>query len=122
MPTQAFSLPAPTQGPTGQNIKVKISWYNPALGGVNCGHFVNGVCVSRMASGLPWQDYIGVAIACPMEVPFHTKIVIDGRSWECLDRGGAIKITPNGEYWVDMLLQQPIYKFGTVTDAVMYLP
>lgn len=74
-----------------------------------------------MASGLPWQDYMDYAIACPRELDFGTKIVVEGRTWECLDRGGAI--TYDGMYyWIDQLTQNPEYAYGTIKEAVVIRP
>ena len=74
-----------------QTVSVKMSWYNPALGGPNCLTFVNGECISRMASGERWQDWLGRAAACPPSWPFWTQIRLPGgEEFFCLDRGGAI--------------------------------
>ena len=95
---------------------VKISHYNPALGGVNCLSFIDGECVSRMANGERWQDWMDKAIACPVEIPFETKIMIGDEVWICKDRGGAIVF--DGEtYWIDQLTEIPKYRFGEVIEA-----
>ena len=100
----------------GEKILVKVSHYNPALGGVNCANFVAGECVSKMSSGKRWQDYMDYAIACPVELPFGTRIKIGDEIWECMDRGGAI--VRNGDvYWVDQLTEHARYPFGTVIEA-----
>jgi len=95
---------------------VKISHYNPALGGVNCANFVNGTCISKMSSGKRWQDFLDVAIACPVELPFGTRIRIGDEVWECMDRGGAI-VMEGDVYWVDQLTEHARYPFGTVIEA-----
>ena len=101
---------------------VKVSYYNPALGGTNCSNFVEGVCISNMASGYPWQDYMEYAIACPSELPFGTKIIVENqREWICMDRGGAI-VVEDGVYWIDQLTANPEYIFGSVVQAKMILP
>jgi hypothetical protein len=108
-------------GFSGQQIKIRASHYDPALGGVNCSRFVNGVCVSHMANGQPWQEFIGYAIACPPEWKFGTKLIIDGKTWECMDRGGAIQIE-NGIAWVDFLSHgKPFdgYGYGWIFDAIL---
>ncbi len=74
-----------------------------------------------MASGLRWQDYVGYAIACPPEWSFGTKLVVDGKTWECLDRGGKIQIV-NGIAWVDFLQEQADYSYGTLIDAILIQP
>jgi hypothetical protein len=105
----------------GKTILVKISHYEPAKGGVNCARFVDGECVSKMSSGLRWQDYMDYAIACPSELEFGTKLIIDGRIWECLDRGG--KIVFDGEYyWIDQLTENPKYSFGEIREATIIQP
>lgn len=110
-----------------QKIYVKISHYEPWKGGVNCGSFVNGECVSHMASGKHWQDYVEKAIACPKEVPFNTRIIVDGREWTCLDRGGAIiklfdeKLQAH-VFWIDELTKKASHPFGTVHEAILILP
>ena len=105
----------------GQNILVKISHYNPALGGVNCLNFVNGQCVSPMANGEDWRNWIDKAIACPAELPFETKIVIDGKEWVCKDRGSAV-VYDGTAFWVDMLTPTPEYSYGETVEAVAYMP
>ena len=77
--------------------------------------------MSKMSSGKRWQDYVDHAIACPDELPFGTKITVDGRTWECMDRGGAIVKTGN-VYWIDMLSVHALYPFGEIKDAIMVLP
>lgn len=105
----------------GQQIQIRASHYNPALGGVNCSRFVNGVCTSHMASGLRWQDYMNYAVACPPEWEFHTKLIVAGKTWECLDRGGAIKFV-DGIAWVDFLQEKADYPYGQIIDAILVYP
>lgn len=116
--TTAPILPQEAQG---RMITVKVSNYWPKLGGVNCSNFVNGACVSRMASGLPWQDYINSAAACPPEWPFHTQVMVNGQVWECLDRGGKIQIV-DGVAWIDLLQEHADYPFGTLINAEVIFP
>lgn len=125
--TPSLSIPLPKGG--GENVKVKVSYYWPPLGGTNCSQFVNGECISRMASGEPWQEWVDKAIACAPQYPFGTIFVIEGRVWICKDRGGAIQqITQyiQGKLfnvvWVDQLIEEPTVPFGTVVDAKVYLP
>lgn len=96
-----------------------MSHYEPAKGGVNCASFINGECVSRMANGERWQDYWGKnnTIACPKELPFGTEIILDGHSYTCRDRGGAINTLTGNIYWIDILTDNPPYSFGTVVQA-----
>lgn len=54
-----------------------------------------------------------------MQIPFGTKIIIGGQDYYCYDRGGAINYLGDGTFWVDMLVTQPVYSFGSVVEAVM---
>ena len=74
-----------------------------------------------MASGLRWQDYIGRAVACPPEWDFGTKLIVDGREWTCLDRGGAIQIV-DGIAWVDFLQEHANYPYGELVEATLVQP
>jgi len=109
----------PTPEPIQEDITVKISHYNPELGGVNCGHFVNGKCVSHLANGESWEKYIDTknVIACPQELRIGTKIKILGRVWVCRDRGGKITKTESGAYWVDMLTRDTVIPYGHEVEA-----
>jgi len=101
---------------------IRISYYNPALGGTNCGSWVNGTCVSNMAVGLPWKPWVGKAVACPQDWPFYTRVIIpDGTEWVCLDHGGAIKYV-NGTTWIDFLNYYPPYPFGSLVKAKIIFP
>jgi hypothetical protein len=102
-------------------VKVRVSRYDPALGGVNCFSFVNGECVSKMANGQRWQDWMGVAVACVPEWPFETKVIVAGRTFICKDRGGKIKYK-DGIPWIDMLLEVGLYPHGTIVDAEVIFP
>jgi hypothetical protein len=111
-------------GITGEQIQIRASHYDPSLGGVNCSRFVNGECVSRMANGERWQEFIDYAIACPPEWEFGIKLIVDGKTWECKDRGGAIQIV-DGIAWVDFLSSgTPFtgYRYGAIFDAVLVRP
>lgn len=100
-----------------------LSHYVPNRGGVNCGNFVRGKCISRMASGLAWQDWIGRAAACPMEFPFWTKIILPGGElFYCLDHGGAIVTRSDNVIWIDLLVDTPPVPFGTVVDVRVIQP
>lgn len=115
----AVMLEAGVFNQVGNQTRAKISWYWPPLLGVNCATARNGECVSRMASGQPWQDWVGRAVACPEEFPFGTVFVIDGRRWVCMDRGGAVKRVNSNLIWLDMLTSKPLYKYGTVVDVTI---
>jgi hypothetical protein len=103
---------------TSEIIQIRYSFYHPWLGGTNCSNFVNGECISNMASGRPWADYMEYAIACPPQWDFGTKLVAFGTIWECLDRGGAIQYI-DGIPFVDFLTAQPQLPFGTIFSVEM---
>ena len=99
-------LVLPTEDPSVNLIPIRYSYYQPWLGGTNCSNFVNGACISNMASGKPWLPYMEYAIACPPEWSFGMKIKAYGSVWECMDRGGAIKFV-DGIPWIDFLTEYP---------------
>lgn len=100
---------------------MRISHYTPWVGGINCFNFVNGECVSKMSNGERWQDWMNKAIACPPEIPFESKIIVDNIEWICKDRGGAI--TYDGyAYWIDQLTASPQYSYGQVVEAILIEP
>ena len=110
--------PAPEPGPivTGELVTIRYSRYDPALGGVNCSRFVNGICISNMASGKPWTPWMERACACPPEWAFGTVVILDGQRWECQDRGGKIKYV-DGIPWVDFLTRTPQYSYGQLVEV-----
>jgi len=61
---------------------------------MNCWQYdlANMTCVSDMASGLPWKAFLGIAVACPLDFPLGTKVIIPtlGREYICLDRGSMV--------------------------------
>ena len=98
-------------------IKVYVSHYVPWLGGTNCSNFQNGVCISHLANGQSWQNWVDKGAACVPEWQFGTKFRLqDGNIWTCVDRGGGIKII-NGIAWVDLLTAHTDYKYGSIQDA-----
>ena len=97
-------------------ITLRMSSYWPPLGGANCGQFIGGVCLSKMASGLAWQDWEGVGMACPEELEFGTKIKIGDQTWECQDLGGAI-VKIGDFYWVDLLTTNSPYDYGDIVEG-----
>ncbi|MBI4157641.1 hypothetical protein HY502_02230 [Candidatus Woesebacteria bacterium] len=103
---------------TGETILVRVSHYWPPLGDVNCSNFSKGKCISKMASGERWQEWVGKAIACPPELEFGTQILVGERIWVCLDRGGAIQIE-DGAFWIDMLIKKPLYDYGKFVEATI---
>lgn len=83
-------------------VQAKISHYVPWFGGPNCANFKDGRCLSRMASGLPWQNFVSRAVACPKDYPFWTRVYAFGQEWICLDRGGKI-VREGSLIWLDFL-------------------
>lgn len=114
-------VPHPRREPDAL-IQVKVSWYNPELGGPNCFRFVNGYCQSALANGERWEDNYGVALACPREFEFGTVIEFGGKRGVCKDRGGKIVQVGYKLYWVDQLLRQPDFAFGTQLVASVWYP
>ena len=116
--TPASAMPANPEGDliTSQYITARYSRYDPALGGVNCSRFINGVCISRMASGLHWAPYMETACACPPQWKFGTIVYLNGKRWECLDRGGKIKYVDSIP-WVDFLTRTPQYSYGQLVTV-----
>lgn len=108
---------------------LRISWYDPALGGTNC----DSDC-SMMASGDKVASWIGGrdgihAAACPRELGWRhgEQFVINDTVFECRDTGGWINCYDPGEYdpalkqtadrrycWVDLLGDWGI-PYGTLT-------
>ena len=106
----------------GNTITIRYSHYWPPLGGVNCSRFVNGQCLSRMASGERWQDWIGRAAACPIEWPFWTRVLLDGQEWICLDRGGKIVYGSDDIPFVDFLTGKAAYSHSALVQVQVVIP
>ena len=121
LPT-ATAEPEPTVTATaeheGQRVQVRLSHYWPPLLGVNC-HPANvhsGQCHARLY-GKEWQEWVGVGLACPMEWPLGTEWHIPalGKTFICVDRGGAIQSLEDGSVFVDLLQPDiPYVHNGTV--------
>lgn len=83
----------------------RYSYYWPPLGGDNtAGDY------DTMASGHRWLDYVGVAVACPLEFPLGTRFITEFGDYQCLDRGSAITWLSDGSFWLDFL--EPEQRFG----------
>ena len=106
-----------TQSP-GKEIKVKISHYNPKLGGPNCFSFVDGECISSLSNGEKWETYFETndTIACPIELDFGTRIMLNDTIYTCRDRGGEILMAGEA-YWIDILAENVPYAYGEVRTA-----
>jgi len=76
---------------TVYQVPVRFTSYRPWEGGINCFTFQNGYCESAMSSELRWENFVGIAAACPPEWPLGTWVEAPGiGAWVCLDRGGAV--------------------------------
>ncbi len=105
----AVDISAATPG----NKPLKISWYDPRLGGVNC----DGDC-STMASGVKvTPDRYGRTAACIPEWTRARKVIVipGAGEFECLDTGGAIKEHPDF-IWIDLMVTSLPIPFGTLVD------
>jgi len=92
-----------------QEKPLKISWYDPILGGINC----DSDC-STMATGTKvTEERYGNTAACIREWTGKTVVIEGLGEFECLDRGGAI-IEHEGYIWIDLLLHEPLVPFGTL--------
>lgn len=102
-----------TLGATPGGKPLKISWYDPALGGVNCDHDC-----TTMASGVRvTPDRYGRTAACIRSwTAARRVVVIPGiGEFECLDTGG--KIQEHADYiWIDLMLKAPAVPFGTLVQ------
>lgn len=107
---------------------LRISWYDPSLGGTNCDHDC-----TTMASGDKVASWLGgrggvYAAACPRSDGWHhgKRFVLDGTIYECRDTGGWINCYQPGQYdpalkrqadmaycWVD-LLNNSSYGYGNL--------
>ena len=107
-----------------RTITARMSWYYPNLGGTNCGvPLVNGQCNARMASGQPWQSWVGLAAACPRELPFYSVIQLPGgERFVCLDRGSKIVTLPDSSIWLDLLVEVPPVPYGSMVQVEAIYP
>ena len=122
-------VPHPRRQPDSL-IVVKISRYDPQLGGTNCFRWGNGTCLSNLANGEDWRVNYEIAIACPSSFPLRdwengipgAIIEIDGKLWECKDRGGQIVQNRPGVYWVDQLSATGHFPHGHEMVAAVWYP
>lgn len=106
------------------NILFKYSYYNPALGGVNCFTWdaLKNDCVSMMANGEDWHDQYGRVVACAPEIVLGSVIEITYPDalkgfWTCKDRGGMITGS-----WIDFLDITQRYGWGEPVSGILYPP
>jgi hypothetical protein len=122
---QGGLVPHPCREPDNLRI-VRISRYDPQLGGTNCFRWdhVNNTCASNTADGSDWRLGFEQWAACAPEWPFGTIFEIGSHRWVCKDRGGKI-VKINDVYWVDLLsknLSQYGLAFGDVTTVSVWWP
>ncbi len=99
-----------------RNYKIAVSHYVPSQGGVNCQHPCNQMASGELVSDWTFPRNGIMAMACPPELPFGTRIMLSGQVYECKDRGGYIQARTVGEYdpafkntatenyfWIDIL-------------------
>lgn len=100
------------------------SWYDPALGGINCDTNPDGSpeC-DFLANGDPVGPWYGRGVACPDSVHLGWRIYIRQLDQEfvCIDRGGAI-VAYNGYLWIDHLTKTPALAYWTPLDLVISPP
>lgn len=134
MPGQPKVTPMPTptntEMPTSERIEelafrewqdkiiyqgdARYSYYWPPLGGINC----EEPC-DIMASGQPWRDFVGIAVACPGEFPIGSYVELPFGTFQCLDRGSAI-IFQDGIPWIDHLSDRPVVNWSTIIPITVY--
>jgi hypothetical protein len=122
---------------------LRLSYYNPALGGINCDHDC-----SAMASGDKTAWWMGgrngvYAAACPREWGWGhgARFSVAGLEFECRDTGGWINCYAPGETdeaianahargylldqpaiakrnycWVDLMTPAPVASYGTLAN------
>lgn len=94
--------------PALADLPILVTWYNPALGGINC----NNDC-STLADGTKWNDsHYNNTAACIVRLRGAT-LHFGDYAVKCRDSGGMVKISWNDYYqrWVmhvDVLSAEPI--------------
>lgn len=81
---------------------IKISWYWPPLGGINCDRQAGQQECAHIADGELVADVVGQVAACPDGYD-GMYVGILGFTFRCADKGGAIVKNGDGSIWVDML-------------------
>ena len=124
METKPF-VPVPAKGQY-QNMRLRLSYYNPALGGTNC-HPANwkpatnpygGVCRTALI-GEPWSTWVNIGAACAPDIPLRSRIYIEElkKAFICVDRGGAIQRLADGTQFIDLLqVHAPWYPNAEVIE------
>lgn len=71
------------------DFRIRLSAYDPAWCSTYPTNCLNGD--TRLGTGLPHEDWYGVAAACPIGW-VNSTVAVDGvGEWTCLDSGGGIK-------------------------------
>lgn len=108
----------------------RLSYYYPPYAylepayEINCDK-VDGVLeCEHMASGEHVVDYVGEALACPIEYPFNTVFEVMGGYYTCRDRGGAIQRVNDNLIWLDLLYpyMPGQVNWGYETEVKIWLP
>lgn len=114
--------------PQMADYPLRVSWYDPALGGTNCDHDCTTMASGdKVASWLGGRDGV-YAAACPRSDGWHhgKRFELNGVVYECRDTGGWINCYQPGDYdpatrrtadqsycWVD-LLNGSHYTYGSL--------
>lgn len=116
-------VPHPRRNPDALVI-IKISRYDPALGGPNCftWSWSQNTCLSNLSNGEDWRVNYEIALACDQSWPYYTVVEIDGQLWWCKDHGGKIVQSRPGVYWVDQLSRTGHYPHGFEMEASVWFP
>ena len=106
---------------TVYEVPVRFTSYRPWEGGINCFTFQEGYCESAMSSELRWENFVGIAAACPPEWPLGSWVEAPGiGAWVCLDRGGAV-LCVDGVCIVDILAENIGDLDGKILNALVYI-
>ena len=86
-------------------VLAHLTYYNPELLGENCYIDSNGICISKLANGESWEDFIDSesVLACPIEYEFGTVFIIGSKPYICKDRGELVITREDGSINLDIL-------------------
>ena len=110
MNASLIDIERPSGIPTASK-PLKISWYDPLLGGINC----DSDCTTMASGTKVTEDRYGRSAACIAGWMGKTVVIEGLGEFTCLDRGGAIN--EHAEFiWIDLLLHEPFPEapFGTL--------
>lgn len=123
-PTLVQAVPVAQPTDYAPVMVFRYSYYNPALGGVNCYAWndITQTCDSTLANGEDWRENYGRAVACAPEIAFGSVIDVIypaqlAGKWLCKDRGGAIV----GDY-IDFLDVAQRYDWSALVVARVSAP